>query len=109
MARRSDAFTRRNYWVPDITVPLANGQTLLVEYDGHYWHSDKAETDLAKTRDLLASGALVVRLREKPLEPLGMASDRYLELEVDPTAADIGLAVNVIRSWTWATAAGMEM
>ena len=109
MARRSDAFTRRKCWVPDITVPLANGQTLLLEYDGHYWHSDKAEIDLAKTRDLLASGALVVRLREKPLEPLGMVSDRYLELEVSPTAVDIGRAVDVIRSWTGAAVGGIEI
>jgi hypothetical protein len=86
LARRSGEFTRRSFWVPDITVSLPGGRTLLVEYDGPYWHTAKEEVDIAKTRDLLASGALVARLRETPLNSLGIDSADYLEIPVHPTA-----------------------
>lgn len=54
-------------WRVDIVVPE---QKIAVEYDGAYWHADKAETDLAKSRALEADGWTVLRVREKPLEAL---------------------------------------
>ena len=40
---------------------------LVIEYDGAYWHQDKAETDIEKTRQLEALGYEVLRLREAGL------------------------------------------
>jgi hypothetical protein len=99
LAMRSDAFARRSVWVPDVTVQFDRGRALLVEYDGNYWHAGKAEVDLDKSRDLLAAGALVVRLRERPLPSLGLNSDNYLELPVSSTAPDPDSVVSAIREW----------
>lgn len=99
LAIRDDAFTRRSAWVPDVTVQLDSGRTLLVEYDGGYWHADKTEVDRGKSRDLLAAGALVVRLREAPLPSLGIDSSDYLELTVGATSSDPESAIAAIRAW----------
>jgi len=71
----------------------------LVEYDGGYWHADKAEVDLAKSLDLLAAGALVVRLREAPLPSLGLLDPHYLELTVYSGLAETDRIVAAIRDW----------
>jgi len=99
LAMRSEAFARRSVWVPDVTVQLEGGRTLLIEYDGSYWHAGKVDIDLEKSRDLLAAGALVVRLREYPLPSLGLDSRDYLELPVSPTATDLDATVLAIREW----------
>jgi hypothetical protein len=52
----------------DIVVPSMN---LIVEYDGSYFHADKAEKDQKQTSALTSAGWTVVRVREKPLESLG--------------------------------------
>ncbi len=88
LAMRSEMFARRSVWVPDVTVQLASGRTLLVEYDGSYWHADKTDVDLDKSCDLLAAGVLLVRLREVPLPSLGIDSSDYLEVPVRSTAPD---------------------
>lgn len=44
---------------------------IVVEFDGHHWHKDKEDTDLAKLKALADRGWTVVRAREEPLEPLG--------------------------------------
>ena len=99
LAMRSPAFARRTVWVPDVTVNLPGDRTLLVEYDGGYWHADKGQVDLDKSRDLLAAGALVVRLREAPLDSLGLDDPAYLELPVYPTLPEPERVVAVIRAW----------
>ncbi|MFC4555405.1 zinc-ribbon domain-containing protein [Georgenia faecalis] len=96
---RDQAFTARSVWHPDITVELASGQTLVIEYDGAYWHSDKAEVDTAKSRDLLAAGYLVMRLREHPLPPLTISSERYGEAVVYANAPDPRGAVEDVARW----------
>lgn len=96
---RHPSFVRRAAWTPDVTVVLPDGRTLLIEYDGAYWHADKAEVDRDKSRDLLASGALVVRLRERPLAAVGIESSAYLELPVSATAPDPEAAMLAIRAW----------
>jgi hypothetical protein len=99
LAMRSPAFTKRSVWVPDVTVNLPNGRRLLVEYDGSYWHMEKGDIDLDKSRDLLAAGALVVRLREMPLPSLDLAHRDYVELTVYPTLPEPDRVVDAIREW----------
>jgi len=48
------------WWSADI---VARAARLVVEYDGEYWHRDKQDLDLRKTRDLEAAGWTVVRIR----------------------------------------------
>ena len=43
---------------------------LAVEFDGAYWHRNKADKDLNKTRQLEDAGWKVVRVRERPLESI---------------------------------------
>ena len=43
---------------------------LVVEFDGEYWHKNKVENDLAKTKKLIRAGWHVIRLREKPLKKI---------------------------------------
>lgn len=99
LAMRSPAFARRTVWVPDVTVNLPGGRTLLVEYDGGYWHADKADVDLDKSRDFLAAGALVVRLREAPLDSLGLDDPAYLELTVYSALPEPERVVAAISAW----------
>jgi len=40
----------------------------IVEYDGAYWHQDRALKDSSKTKELEKLGWIVVRVREKPLK-----------------------------------------
>lgn len=43
-----------------------------IEYDGAYWHAGREEADMRKNHRLMSTGtaAVVVRIREAPLEPL---------------------------------------
>ena len=84
----SPAFTRRGTWTVDVLVDLGEGRQLAIEYDGAYWHADKAELDGDKSRDLIAAGLTVVRLREDPLAPLGIDSPAYHEITVYSAAPD---------------------
>ena len=43
---------------------------LVVEFDGSYWHRNKADKDLNKTRQLEEAGWKVIRVRERPLESI---------------------------------------
>ena len=60
----------------------------MIEYDGSYWHQDKADIDRAKSMDLLAAGYRVIRLREHPLRSLEIDDALYSELVVYATAPD---------------------
>ena len=55
--------------VEDVDIKLAN-EKVVIEYDGAYWHKDKAERDKAKTKALEKAGWTVIRVREKPLKVL---------------------------------------
>lgn len=93
------AHGRRAYSRVDVLAQLQDGRELVVEYDGSYWHQDKLESDRAKTLALLNAGYLVVRVREKGLEPLGLKHGHLREvLDVLPyygaaRQRDIGTAV----------------
>lgn len=94
------AFTQRSQWTVDILVE-ASGVKLAIEYDGSYWHSPEAKNliDLAKSRDLMAAGYLVVRLRENDLPTLGIIDPRYLELQVYSVAPRPKSTMAEISQW----------
>ena len=56
---RDEAFTTRKSWATDISVNV-NGYTVVIEYDGVYWHSAAAKllVDERKSLDLLAADGL---------------------------------------------------
>ena len=58
----------------DIAVPSLK---LAIEYDGSYWHKDKAEKDLEKSDRLKAACWTVLRIREDPLELIQSADLLY--------------------------------
>lgn len=94
---RSSAFTHRPTWTADITVPLPDSRTLVIEYDGSYWHQNKADIDRAKSLDLLAAGYRVTRLREHPLRSLEIDDALYSEVVVYATAPDPQAIVGRIK------------
>lgn len=75
------------------------GRRLVVEFDGSYWHRDKAALDEAKTRDLLASGHHVVRVRCHPLPPLDVDHPRLLQLDFQEGRHDVMVTAAAI--WRW--------
>ena len=44
--------------------------SLIVEFDGSYWHKDKTDIDIAKSKALTKAGWTVIRVRERPLKKL---------------------------------------
>jgi hypothetical protein len=102
-AVRSDAFRRRSRWLVDITTELLDGRRLAIEYDGAYWHADKVELDTEKSRDLLAAGYLVARLREHPLPSLFITDDRYAEFTVHSSVPNAEEALAAVDSWATTT------
>lgn len=97
---RNDDFTSRNSWTVDICINI-DGLTLVIEYDGACWHASEAKAliDESKTRDLLAAGYAVVRLREDALSPLAIDDPRYKELRVYSTAPRPQAVMDEIRDW----------
>lgn len=100
-----ESFTHGARWLVDITVVTRAGFKVAIEYDGAYWHADKAKTDTAKSLDLLAAGWLVVRLREHPLHDLGINHPKYTELTVHATAPDPVGVINRVHAWASGMAA----
>lgn len=95
-----ETFTGRTSWTVDIAVDLGD-RLLIIEYDGAYWHiseSDK-EVDERKTRDLLAAGHLVARLREESLPPLAVDHPHYTEVTVYPTAPHPTSVMSQVCDW----------
>ena len=97
---RDKAFTSRTSWRPDINIDV-DGHALVIEYDGAYWHASPEQmvVDERKTRDLLAAGYVVARLREDDLPPLAIDHSRYRELRVYSTAPRPRAVMEEIRDW----------
>jgi very-short-patch-repair endonuclease len=97
---RDAAFSTRKRWSVDILVEH-RGMNVAVEYDGAYWHRPEAkmEVDRRKSRDLIAAGYRVVRLREDDLPKLGIESPHYLELQVYSTAPRPNETFCHIKEW----------
>ncbi|ROR38145.1 hypothetical protein [Kitasatospora cineracea] len=87
----------------DITVDLPEGRTLAIEYDGSYWHTDKNDIDTEKSRDLLAAGYLVVRLREHPLPALPVDDPGYVEFTVHSTSPRPDDVLGQVEQWVATT------
>ncbi|MEV0811439.1 hypothetical protein, partial [Micromonospora sp. NPDC050200] len=66
-----------------------------------YWHRADAKVlvDVSKSRDLLAAGYYVARLREDDLPALGIIHPRYREFRVYATAPRPREVMESIRSW----------
>lgn len=76
--RNKDFGVEIDILLPDLSVGI--------EYDGSYWHGDKTDQDLKKTKFLAEHGITLIRIREAPLpcltrtcipvpyEPLSVAS-----------------------------------
>ncbi|MDU5231095.1 zinc-ribbon domain-containing protein [Actinomyces sp.] len=84
----SKNFKTHSSWTVDILVSLPSGKRLIIEYDGCYWHRDKADIDHNKSMDLLAERFILVRLREAPLSSLKISHPNYYEVTVYTTAQD---------------------
>lgn len=56
---------RLRSWRVDMLLP--GTPPVAVEYDGVYWHKDALGKDQEKATDLMASGHIVIRVREQPL------------------------------------------
>lgn len=97
---RSQEFTHARGWRPDIVIEADDGsRSVVVEYDGSYWHAEKSETDTKKSLDLIAADYDVIRLREHPLGSLPVSSDHYLELVAYGLFDDISRIVATIEDW----------
>lgn len=97
---QDEAFTSRKSWTVDIAVETS-GRTLVIEYDGAYWHSAPAKVliDERKSRDLLAAGYAVVRLREDDLPELGIDHPLYREIRVLSHLPRPDAVMTTVRSW----------
>ncbi|MEW2810941.1 zinc-ribbon domain-containing protein [Streptomyces massasporeus] len=96
---RHEAFARRASWLVDITVETAGERKLAIEYDGSYWHADKVDLDIEKSRDLLAAGYLVARLREYPLPPLSIDDPNYADFVVYSAMPKPDETIGWVRDW----------
>jgi hypothetical protein len=97
---RHEAFTTRLSWTTDISVNV-NGNTVVIEYDGAYWHSAAAKVlvDERKSLDMLAAGCVVVRLREDNLPPIAIHNPRYREIQVYSTVSRPRAVMEAVRDW----------
>lgn len=89
----------------DMELVLSGTSNCIVEYDGCYWHKNKATKDTQKTELILGEGYLVVRLREQsgriPLPHLDIQHPNLLQLSVPYSKTDEHLieAVEKIKDW----------
>lgn len=97
---QDEAFSSRGSWTTDISVEH-QGLTVVIEYDGAYWHRADAKilVDQRKSLDLLAAGYVVVRLREDDLPSLGIEHPRYREIRVHSTAPRPRMIIDDIYDW----------
>lgn len=78
-----------NPWTVDISCCIS-GRTVAIEYDGAYWHAGKEEVDARKSRELIAAGFVVVRIREAGLPALDVPSNAYAEVSAPTARQDAG-------------------
>jgi hypothetical protein len=97
---RNSQFTSPRPWSIDILVDVGSHR-IAIEYDGAYWHggSDKREVDERKTRDLLAAGYPVVRLREYPLALLAIEHPVLRQIRVYPATSRTDEVMHEIADW----------
>lgn len=49
---------------------VIKSQSLIIEYDGFYWHKNSSQKDTLQTNQLTSNGWTVIRIREEPLDKL---------------------------------------
>ncbi|MFB7224469.1 hypothetical protein [Streptomyces sp. NPDC056227] len=85
----------RSAAVDIVAVDEHGNSSLVLEFDGVWWHEGKEEKDTAKAARLRAAGLTVVRIREAPLAPL----DPTFDVVVGFLAAVEDAAADVVRPW----------
>ncbi|WP_405748136.1 helicase associated domain-containing protein [Streptomyces canus] len=82
----------RSAAVDIVAVDEHDNPSLVLEFDGVWWHEGKEEKDAAKAARLRAAGLAVVRIREAPLAPL----DPTFDVVIGFMAAAEDAAVDVL-------------
>ncbi|MEV3912607.1 helicase associated domain-containing protein [Streptomyces canus] len=82
----------RSAVVDIVAVDEHDHPSLVLEFDGVWWHEGKEEKDAAKAARLRAAGLAVVRIREAPLAPL----DPTFDVVIGFMAAAEDAAVDVL-------------
>ena len=85
-----------NRWRVDVLMPSLG---LVIEYDGEYWHARKHETDTRKTRELIAMGYQVARVRENDLPHLELESSRLRQVSFRPMLSRPDDVVQALSAW----------
>lgn len=83
-------------WKVDVLVPSAR---LVIEYDGVYWHRDKQDVDLRKSRDLMEAGYRVARIRENDLPHLDFADANLRQVTFWPANGRVEDTVDQLLAW----------
>lgn len=84
-------------WTADILI--CSKISVIIEYDGSYWHDDKYDIDTLKTNELLEAGYKVCRIRELDLNLLNINNKNYYQVNVNPShTIDINI-LNNINEW----------
>jgi hypothetical protein len=81
----------RSAAVDIVAVDEHGNPSLVLEFDGVWWHEGKEEKDAAKAARLRAAGLTVVRIREAPLAPLDSTFDVVIGFlaAAEDAAADV--------------------
>jgi hypothetical protein len=66
----------------DIYIPELK---IVIEYDGSYWHKNRYDTDIQKSKEILSQGIKLIRVREHPL-PSILANDIIVNQPFAPKA-----------------------
>lgn len=59
---------------------IYNNVLVVIEYDGSYWHQNKEDVDIRKTRGLIDSDIFVIRIRENKLDFLNYDDKKFVQL-----------------------------
>lgn len=74
---------------------VVHSQKVAIEYDGSYWHLDKAAHDEQKNSIAINHGYRILRVRERPLKRLSN-SDIIIDRGALPTKAQLNQVVSIV-------------
>jgi hypothetical protein len=87
---------RVDRWRVDVLAPSLG---LVLEYDGEYWHRAKSDVDARKTRDLIAKGYRVARIRENDLPLLDLSTSQLRQVSFWPSTERPSDVVRRLVNW----------
>ena len=93
-------------WRVDVYV---HDLSLIVEYDGSYWHAEKQAVDTRKTLELIEAGYRVARIRELDLPFLPVDDHRVHQIRFRPATQDVSTAAKSILHWVKTKQAGSPL